>query len=510
MYTLDHNHCQIHSNNIHMAFFRNMLRGVYAQKIALRSDYMCWSYGHLLIRIEEIAGALDRSGVKKGDVIALAAARSFENIAAVYAIMSLGAVYLPIDRQFPSDRVAYMLGLSGCRLIVTDDPAQYEAHRMTCQILTLGSLNGPRKHCDQNIVAGDDLAYILFTSGTTGRPKGVMVSHGSGARLLDWAVSRFSPEDLRCVLGATSFAFDMSIFEVFAPLAAGGSLYLVDSIVSLADLPRSAGVTLINAVPSALAALSKFKLPLGQIRVCLLAGEQVHAPLVRCLYEAGVERVYNLYGPTEDTVYSTEYLIDRSVPEDIPIGRPLPGHDFLIVDENLTPAPPGSSGELCLMGVGLANGYVARPNLTTERFTRVKVGPHRGRIMYRTGDFVRLGSDGLLYYLGRLDNQIKLRGHRIELDEITRVISSVQHVARATVQIQSIKGHEGDRLDILVGYVALHPACRDTTVAFDRIRETIARRLPRYMHPDRLSLLDSFPLSSTGKINVSCIPAFDC
>jgi amino acid adenylation domain-containing protein len=354
--------------------------------------------------------------------------------------------------------------------------------------------------CDPGIVAAHDAAYVIFTSGTTGRPKGVMVTHGSGARLLDWAASRFSPKDFGCALGATSFSFDVSIFEIFAPLACGGSLFLVSSLLSLADLPQSSEITFINAVPSALTALLAFPLPLRSVRVCLLAGEPVHAPLVRQLYGSGVQRVYNLYGPTEDTVYSTEHLIDRNTAAEIPIGTPLPGHEFLIVDEALSPVPSGSAGELCLMGAGLAKGYVNRPDLTAERFLVPPGEPNRGAVMYRTGDRVRLGPDGLLYFLGRLDTQIKLRGHRIELEEITQVISSVPEVAQASTQIQELSHGEGQPREIIVGYVVMSPNCCDQARARDAIQQTVARQLPEYMHPRRLVFLEAFPLSASGKL----------
>ncbi|CAO3452556.1 amino acid adenylation domain-containing protein [Azospirillum largimobile] len=496
-----------YAESLHGRFFERCNERGMQNRIALRSTDRQWSYGKLLARIEEISGALDEAGVRKGDIVALAACRTFDAIAAVYAVMALGAVYLPIDKQFPQDRVAYMVGISSGRWLVTDEPDRYAGQAPSCRILPLNDLAGPRRPCDPTAVAADDLAYVMFTSGTTGRPKGVMATHGSGARLLDWALDRFSQEDLHCALGATSFSFDVSIFEIFAPLACGGSLFLVNSILSLADLPQSSAITLINAVPSALTALLAFPLPLRAVRACLLAGEPVHAPLVRQLHRAGIARVYNLYGPTEDTVFSTEHLIDHDVGDEIPIGTPIPGHEFLIVDANLSPVPPGEAGELCLSGAGLAKGYINRPDLTAERFLPCPGEPRRGAIMYRTGDRVRLGRDGLLHFIGRLDSQIKLRGHRIELEEITQVIVSVPGVAQASTQLRDLVRGSDQGRETIVAYVVTQPDCCDQAGVRDAIQDAVARRLPIYMRPRHFVFLDAFPLSTSGKLESRHLPA---
>ncbi|WP_163836294.1 amino acid adenylation domain-containing protein [Spartinivicinus ruber] len=487
---------------LHERFFRLCESEVVLGKTALHSQGSDYTYSDLLARVEQIAGSLEARGVGHGDLVALRAERSFDAVAAIYAIMSLGAVYLPIDRKLPEDRVRYMFDISECRWLLTDQPVVME----NVDVLDLRWCDGPQRSCSFDEISPDDLAYVIFTSGSTGRPKGVMITHGSSSALIGWVLERFSTSDMACVLGATSFSFDISILELFGPLACGGSLCLVNSIIDLADNPCREKISLINTVPSAMSAmLTVAGLP-SSVRACIFVGEPLYGGLSYQVYEQGVDRVFNLYGPTEDTVYSTEYLVARDVGEDVPIGRPLPGTDFAILDEQLEPVQEGEPGELCLFGIGLAKGYFNQPDLTAQRFLPCPSGRRSGQVMYRTGDRVRQLPDGNLHYVGRLDDQIKLHGHRIELMEVASVIGAVPGVSQASVQVKDLSRKRDGSRKGLVAYYTWASENHSLAEAVGMIKAQVASHLPSYMHPLHYLHMEVFPLTNSGKLDKNKLP----
>ncbi|RFA30228.1 hypothetical protein CAI21_06290 [Alkalilimnicola ehrlichii] len=468
---------------------------------AIRDNGQDFSYEDLLARSEEVAAFLSAAGVRQGDVVALMARRGFDAVAAVYGIMVLGAVYMPVDRAFPRDRVAYMLETASCRYLLTDDIACAQGLPESVARLPLNRAGGERLGYDPAVVAPDDLAYVLFTSGSTGRPKGVMIRHRSAARRMVWARERFGP-DLALVLGSTSYAFDISILELFAPLGCGGALEIVDSALSLAEEHVGREVTLVNCAPSALSAvLSLTRLP-PTVQTVILVGEVLHGRLARRLYDQGVRRVFNLYGPTEDTIYSTEYLVPRDVGDSVPIGMPLPGTEAVVMDTDLQPVADGALGELCLLGEGQAAGYINRPDLTDERFVTCTAPPYVGKRMYRTGDRAHRLPSGDLHCLGRLDDQVKIDGHRIELSEIAHVIMSVPDVAQATVIVAQFGAQ---RLG-LAAYVVPTQGNSNEEDLLESIKGQVAAKLPVYMHPLSYDLLPSFPTTTSGKLDKNALP----
>jgi len=238
--------------------------------------------------------------------------------------------------------------------------------------------------------ASRNLAYLIYTSGSTGRPKGVAIEHRSAAALIHWARNLFSPEDLTAVLVATSICFDPSVFEIFVPLSWGGSIHLADNALALASSPVGEGLTLINTVPSAMAELVQLGAVPPSVRTVNLAGEPLPRTLVDRIYELGtVERVLNLYGPSEDTTYSTWAVIPRGVSVAPSIGRPVSGTRAYLIDRHLELSPLGIPGELVLAGAGLARGYHGRPDLTAERFLPDPFATAPGGRIYRTGDLAR-------------------------------------------------------------------------------------------------------------------------
>ncbi len=341
-----------------------------------------------------------------------------------------------------------------------------------------------------------NLAYLIYTSGSTGRPKGVAIEHRSPGVLLQWAREVFSPEDLSGLLASTSVGFDLSVFELFVPLAWGGRVVLAANALDLVAVPppvADAGISLINSVPSVIAEVLRSGALPASARVVNLAGEALPRPLVEQLYEAGVERVYNLYGPSEDTTYSTFALIPRG--DGTPgIGRPIAGTRARVLDPYSQPSPEGVPGELFLGGEGLARGYFGRPDLTAERFVPDPFG-EPGQRLYRTGDLVRWRGEEL-EFLGRIDHQVKIRGFRIELGEVEAALLRHPDVSEAVV----VPREDPARGRQLVGYVTLRKP-EAAAEAPRQLRTWLARSLPDPMVPAVLAVLDVLPLTPNGKVD---------
>jgi amino acid adenylation domain-containing protein len=349
---------------------------------------------------------------------------------------------------------------------------------------------------------GGDTAYLLYTSGSTGRPKGVEVTHRSAVALLDWAAGAFGPEELAGVLAATSISFDLSVFEIFLPLARGGTVILARDVLALPELPAAEAVTLVNTVPSALAELLRAgALPPGVRTVCL-AGEALPQALAAAvLARDPAPRLWNLYGPTEATTYSTAARIDdASGPP--PIGRPIAGTSAYLLDRALWPVPAGAPGEIFLVGAGLARGYLDRPERTAEAFLPDPFSGEPGARMYRTGDLARRRPDGLLEHRGRLDAQVKVRGVRIEPGEIEATLERHPAVHRAVVAARRLAGErEGERQ--LAAWVVPRGAAVLTP---EELRGWLAERLPPALVPTAWVLLPELPLTPTGKVDRAALP----
>jgi thioesterase domain-containing protein/acyl carrier protein len=301
-------------------------------------------------------------------------------------------------------------------------------------------------------------------------------------------------------LFSTSMCFDLSVFEIFVPLSNGGEVIIAQNALGLPKLPAAKEVTLINTVPSAIAELVRMDGVPASVQVVNLAGEALPTSLAHQIYEkTGVSKVYNLYGPTEDTTYSTYTLVPRG--GEVTIGRPLPNTQVYILDENRRPLPIGVPGELYLAGDGLARGYFGREDLTAERFVANPFARQSGARMYRTGDLARFRADGTIQYLGRIDNQVKLRGFRIELGEIEAALLKDSSVQSGVVIVR--EDIPGDKR--LVAYVV--PS--GTSISGPRLKDLVRQRLPDYMVPSAVVEIKALPLSPNGKINRRELPAPD-
>jgi hypothetical protein len=326
----------------------------------------------------------------------------------------------------------------------------------------------------------------------------VQIEHRGTVTLLHWLKEQVSDEERRAVLGSTSVSFDVSVAEIFGTLCWGGRLILVDNALSLAELPPGEAPVLASMAPSAAAELLRTGSLPPSVRVLNLGGEALPHALAQGLYDTGgVERVVNLYGPTEDTTYSTYSVVERGG-ERVWIGRPVANTRAYVVDAAFRPVPVGVPGELYLAGDGLSRGYHRRPGLTAERFVPDPFGAPGGR-MYRVGDRVRWRADGTLDYLGRLDHQVKIRGHRVETGEIESVLAEHPAVREAAVVAR------GEGADVrLVAYVVADEG-REAPGAGE-LRTFLKERLPDYMVPASFVALDRLPLSPNGKVDRLSLP----
>ncbi|MGW2150380.1 amino acid adenylation domain-containing protein [Nonomuraea bangladeshensis] len=448
------------------------------------------TYAELDARAGALAGRLAAAGVRAETCVALCLPRGVPQVVALLAVLRAGGCYLPLDAAYPAERLAYLLADSGAALLVTES-AQLD--RLPVERPPALLLDGPepaRSTAPVSSVGPDHLAYLIYTSGSTGRPKGVQVPHRGVVNLVTDVIRRLGGGS---ALYLTSLSFDIAALEIFTPLLSGGTLVIApeDAARTPKELRRAAeDADLVQLTPS-VASLAVEHLPPGVPRV-ILGGEPLPVALAARLLEVAGE-LWNFYGPTETTIWSTAYRVPRS-PDVMLIGEALANTTAYVVDRELRPVPVGVPGELLLGGAGVTRGYHRRAALTAERFVPDPFGPPGGRL-YRTGDLVRRHPDGHLEYLGRLDHQVKIRGVRIEPDEIAAVLTEHPAVHRAVVTVRD--DAPGGRA--LVAY---------TTGTGDEadLRAHLRARLPDSMIPAAFVTLTDLPVLPSGKLDRAALP----
>ena len=467
------------------------------EAVAVEAGETRLSYAALMARSDRLAHRLRQCGVGPESRVGLFVRRDADMVVGALAILRCGAAYVPLDPAHPRERLAQIAADAPLAVAVSQDGL---AERLPDGLVAVPVVppEGAPMTAEPK-VSDEQAAYILYTSGSTGRPKGVAVPHRAVAAFLDWAVATFDAAARARLLASTSLCFDLSVFELFLPLTTGGTVVVVDNVLALAT-PAAPDVTLVNTVPSAMRELTRLWRPGPSLRAINLAGEALSRDLVaRLAALAPGVGVTNLYGPTETTIYSTGA---RAAPEEAgepSIGRPIAGTTVRVLDEHLGRVPLGVPGELYIGGAGLARGYVGRPGLTAESYLPDPFAGEPGARMYRTGDLVRWRLDGNLDYLGRIDHQVKLRGHRIELGEIESVLREHVSVRDVVVMLRDDFGVDPR----LVAYVAT-----DGGVEID-LDSSASRSLPAYMIPTRFVFLDEFPRTASGKINRGALAAPD-
>jgi amino acid adenylation domain-containing protein len=460
------------------------------------------SYAELDVRANRLANHLRGRGVALEHRVGVCLERTPEMIVSLLAVLKAGGAYVPLDPAYPRERLGYMVQDAGVRFVLTTAEL---ADRLpaSAEVLCIDTLRvriaAERAEAPESGVAGENLSHVIFTSGSTGRPKGVMIRHAGTAILLHWMRENVTDEERSSVLGSTSINFDVSVAEIFGTLCWGGTLVLVENALALPSV-ADRGIRYASMVPTAAAELLRSGGIPASVRTLNLGGEALPNDLAQALYALGtVDRVGNLYGPTEDTTYSTYSLVRRGA-DRVRIGRPVANTRAHVLDDRMRPVPVGIAGELYLAGDGLARGYTARPALTAERFLPDPFGEPGSR-MYRVMDRVRWTAEGELEYFGRTDFQVKVRGFRIEPGEIEAALRGHPSVHDAVVVVR--EDAPGDRR--LVAYVVAAEGARAPDAA--ELRALARERLPEYMVPSALVVLAALPRTPNGKLDRGALPA---
>ncbi|MEV0281340.1 non-ribosomal peptide synthase/polyketide synthase [Streptomyces sp. NPDC050610] len=481
--------------------------------VAVVSDEVTLSYAELNERANRLAHHLIALGAGPEGFVGISLPRSELTMVAVLAVLKSGAAYVPVDPGYPADRIAHLLTDAAPALLITardvlsrlpegsgparlvlDDP-------QTVAAVADRPATDPADTDRSSALSPLHPAYAIYTSGSTGLPKGVVVPHENVTDLAAWAAGEFGAEELARVVASTSLNFDVSVFEMFGPLLSGGSIEVVRDLLALADGTYSgARAGIVSGVPSALAHIVAGGELRAGARSVVLAGEALSAQAANDIVRAvGAERLANIYGPTEATVYAAAWYSRSGAQVTPPIGRPIRNTRLYVLDAGLRPVAPGVSGELYIAGEGLARGYHGRPGLSAERFVADPYG-RPGARMYRTGDLVRWNAEGELEYIGRTDFQVKIRGFRIELGEIEAVLGGHASVAQTAVVVR--EDRPGDKR--LTAYVVAADGAEADAGA---LRRHVGESLPDYMVPSAVVVLDALPLTPNGKLDRKALPA---
>ena len=464
------------------------------------------TFGQLHTQANRLAHYLRDKGVGPDVCVAIAAERSPQLLIGLLAILKAGGAYVPLDPDYPADRLAYMLADSGVQLLLTQTHLLHQLPVAAgVSVIAMDSLKldswptqAPGLHLN-----ADNLAYVIYTSGSTGQPKGVGNTHGALAERLQWMQATYQLDERDVLMQKAPISFDVSVWECFWPLIIGCRLVLAGpgehrDPHRIAQLVQEHGVTTLHFVPPLLQLFVDEPLAAEctSLRRVFSGGEALPAQLRnRLLALLPAVQLHNRYGPTETAINVTHWHCQRADGERSPIGRPLGNVICRVLDEQFNLLPAGVPGELCIGGIGLARGYLGRAGLTAERFVADPLGAAGARL-YRTGDRVRWAADGVLEYLGRLDQQVKLRGFRVEPEEIEARLLAQDGIAQALVLIRDTAGGAQ-----LIGYYTASGELDEPDV-----KAALAAELPEYMVPAQLIRLDVMPLSPSGKVDRRALP----
>ena len=481
------------AQRVHTAFVERA--SLNPDAIAVRAGSASVTYGQLLNRSRSVARQLAGRGLGPGDLVAVHLERDINLLPALLGVLQSGAAYLPLDVTDPVARVRTIVDDAAPSLVISSDP---NLGHFTPPSVGLSQIGGTSS--EPASPSADDLAYVIYTSGSTGAPKGVEVQHRSVTALFAAMDAHVNANDGDVWLSVTSPAFDISVFEYFWTLGKGMTVELADisgpRLFSTALARADHDITHMQATPTLLSGLMldrATRFGLGQLRHLTCTGEALPVELARELRTTISGTLLNAYGPTETTIWSSVEQVGRVVPDPMSIGTPLEGQTIEILDDDLRPVTPGEAGELCIGGAGVAKGYRSRPELSAERFRSVQQGDVGAvQRLYRTGDLGYSLPDGRLVCTGRKDRQVKLRGHRIELDEVEHVLAGLDGVVAAAVVVVGV-----GTLARMVAFAVVD----DTIADGASVRAAASEQLPAPGVPAEVKLMDELPTTVGGKLD---------
>ncbi|MCX7114588.1 MAG: amino acid adenylation domain-containing protein [Gammaproteobacteria bacterium] len=469
----------------------------YPHHIALICDNNTLSYQELESRTNQLAHHLMSLGINESHSVAIMLERSLDSYISILAVLKTGAAYVPIEVDYPDERINYILADMPFHSVITSSSQVSRTqikfpHLIVLDQVQMDITQHPTHRPDLTAIEDEQLCYVIYTSGSTGKPKGVEIAHRNICHYVSVASVLYNMSANDRIYQGFSLAFDASLEELWMAFANGGTLVAcsskdVRSGVGLIEFLATHKVTVFSTVPTLLSTLHG---DLPDLRLLILGGEACTSSLISRWFRDDLQ-IINTYGPTEATVIATYAECHPDKP--VTIGKALPGYEVLIIDEQLKRVPDGQPGELCIAGVGLARGYVNQPHLTTSKFIPHPTRPEQR--LYRTGDLATFNTNGEIQFLGRIDDQIKLRGFRIELNEIETIMMEHDTIDQAVVALQELGQ------PTLVAYLR-------TTDAFNLqgFKQFLKTRLPHYMLPTVFEKVETFPLLASGKVNRQALP----
>ncbi|QLE39947.1 amino acid adenylation domain-containing protein [Nostoc sp. C052] len=500
---------------IHQLFEEQVKRTPNAVAVVFENEHL--TYQQLNTRANSLANYLRSLGVGADELVGICVERSLEMVVGLLGILKAGGAYLPLDPEYPQDRLSFMLQDAQVGVLLTQ---QHLVNKLPEHSATVICLDSDRETIEQNSNSNPvntatlgNLVYVIYTSGSTGKPKGAGVYHRGFVNLVNWLVTdyQFTAKDSTILI--SSLSFDLTQKNIFAPLVIGGVLNLPPDGFDpsyILDVISQQKVTWVNCTPSTfysiLTSVDDSFAKTQSLRYVFLGGEPISIPNLLSWQNSPScsAKIVNSYGPTECADVCAAYTVEQAdefLNKSIPIGKPLPNVKLYILDENLQLVPVGVIGELCIAGIGVGIGYINDLQRTNEKFIPNPFSKDKSERLYKTGDLVRYLDDGNIEYLGRIDNQVKIRGFRIELGEIETVLNSHPQIQQAVVVAR--EDIPGDKR--LVAYLA----ASDKSLTSHQLREFLKHQLPEYMVPSAIAILESLPLTPSGKVDRRALPKPD-
>lgn len=494
---------------LHELFEAQVARTPEADAVACGDERL--SYAELNNRADRLANRLRALGVGPEVLVAVMLERSTDLLVALLGVLKSGGAYVPLDSSNPRERLAFIIEDAAAPVLLTQQRLLADLPPHSAEVICVDvdvDETISKEPAERKIVAPDNTAYVIYTSGSTGKPKGVLITHGGLSNYLTWCASAYEAGEGTGALVHSSISFDLTITGLFAPLLTGGRVVFAPEGVGIEQLTQTLkdqqDLSLIKITPAQLQLLNRQLTPAeanGRTRRFITGGENLQAEVLRFWQDASPETIHiNEYGPTETVVGCCVYEVprDERLSGSVPIGRPIANTQLYVLDSFLQPVPTGVAGELYIGGAGVARGYLNHPGLTAERFIPDSFGSKPGSRLYRTGDLVRYRLDGQLEFLGRIDDQVKIHGYRVETEEIA--VTLKQHSSLRDAFVTAIQDTDGDKR--LVAYVV----ARRQELPVTELRDFLKEKLPEYMIPSAFVWLTDLPLTAAGKVDRRALP----